>query len=229
MSLPGRYCQRHDAGPAMLPAPGKRGLAVAFVCLLIGGCERIPSGPVQAARHDGHGEMAAGLSPSEIAQSLDALRSRTASWHNPDKAVAAGYTLPVGCTDERTEGLSEPVARGMGFHTLKPTLIDGRTQLLDPELIVYALEPASGKLKLAGFDYFIPGAFYPGPASVDYPGQPPVLEGLGTPLLWNDAHAGWIAHIWPWLHNPDGMFDNFNSNVALCECEISPTTPLCTP
>ncbi len=228
MLLSPHYRPMHATGSGMFKVAGRRGLLLALAFVLIGGCERIPSGPALATSHD-HGEFAANLSPSEIAQSLKALRAHTAGWHHPDKAEAAGYTLPVGCTDERTEGLSAFDARGMGFHTLNPGLIDAQSRLLDPELIVYALEPASGKLKLAGFDYFIPGAFYPGPASVDYPGQPPVLEGLGTPLLWNDAHAGWIAHIWPWLHNPDGMFDNFNSNVALCECEISPTTPLCTP
>lgn len=226
MSPPGRHRPLHDSGSTILGGAGFR-LALALTCALIG-CERIPSAPPQATGHN-HGEFAASLSPSEIARSLNALRARTAGWHNPDKAEAAGYTLPVGCTDERTEGLSALQARGMGFHTLNPALIDDETRLLDPELIVYALEPASGKMKLAGFDYFIPGAFYPGPNSAGYPGQPPILEGLGTPLLWNEAHAGWVAHIWPWLHNPDNMFDNFNSNVPLCECEISPTTALCTP
>lgn len=226
MSLPARYGQMQEPGSAIR---GGRILTTALVFMLIVGCERIPSGPSPISGHEGHGDFAASLSPSEIAQALNGLRARTASWHNPDKAEAAGYTLPVGCTDERTEGLSALTARGMGFHTLNPGLIDAEAHLLDPELIVYALEPASGRMKLAGFDYFIPGAFYPGPASVDYPGQPPILEGLGTPLLWNDAHAGWIAHIWPWLHNPDGMFQNFNPNVALCECEINPTAPLCTP
>jgi hypothetical protein len=221
MSLRKRYCQVHDAR-------GRR-FAIACVCLLLGGCDRNPSDPAEVSRHQGHHAFAANLSPSEIAQSLNALRARTASWHNPENAADAGYTLSVGCTDERTEGLSANEARGMGYHTLNPGLIDGEARLLDPELIVYALEPASGKLKLAGFDYFIPSGFYPGPASADYPGQPPILEGLGTPLLWNDAHSGWIAHIWPWLHNPDGIFDNFNPNVATCGCEISPTMPLCTP
>jgi hypothetical protein len=90
-------------------------------------------------------------------------------------------------------------------------------------------ERPGGPLKFAGFDYFIPGALYPSPTSPGYPGTPPLLEGLGTPLMWNDAHAGWIAHIWLWEKNPDGIFENFNSEIELCECQISPAVPLCTP
>jgi hypothetical protein len=47
--------------------------------------------------------------------------------------------------------------------------------------------------------------------------------------MWNDAHDGWIAHIWLWQKNPDGIFDNFNPEIQLCECEIRPDAPLCTP
>jgi len=82
-------------------------------------------------------------------------------------------------------------------------------------------------LRLGGFDDVVPGAAYPPPESPDYPGQPPMLEGVGLPLTWNESHGAWIIHTWPWLHNPDGMFDNFNPAVPLCECEISPTQPIC--
>lgn len=177
----------------------------------------------------GHGAaMKPNLSQSEVARVLSALRAQTASWHNPDKAAAAGYTVAVGCSDERTEGLSASRARGMGYHTLNPSLLDGRTTLLEPELIVFGRNPANGELRFAGFDYFIPATFWPAPDSPNYPGQPPILEGLGTPLMWNEAHQGWIAHIWPWWHNPDGMFENFNPTLPICECLISPDVPLCT-
>ena len=209
-------------------SPAQR-LTSACACLAIAACA--PDAPTSAAgirSHHDHAAAAANLSPSEVARALSALRARTAGWHNPAKAEAAGYTFPVGCSDERTEGLPASLARGMGYHTLNPSLIDARATLLEPELIVFARNLASGELEYAGFDYFIPGGFYPGPASPDYPGEPPILEGLGTPLAWNDAHNGWIAHIWPWRHNPDGMFPNFNPTVPLCECEISPQVPLCT-
>lgn len=175
-----------------------------------------------------HDAMAASLSPSDIARTLNELRANTSSWHNRAKAEETGYVVDVGCTDERTEGLPASLARGMGYHTLNPTLVDDRTALLEPELLVYSRNPANGKLQLVGFDYFIPGAAYPGPDSPQFPGQPPLLEGLGTPLMWNEAHDGWIAHIWPWRHNPDGIFDNFNPTVPLCTCLVTPNQPLCT-
>ena len=117
----------------------------------------------------------------------------------------------------------------MGYHTLNPALLDGEAHLLDPELLVYGRRRPGGNLEFAGFDYFIPGSFYPSPASPSYPGTPPLLQGLGIPLMWNDAHDGWIAHIWLWRKNPDGIFENFNREILLCECEISPDVPLCTP
>ncbi len=84
-------------------------------------------------------------------------------------------------------------------------------------------------MRMAAFDYFIPGDFYPAPTAAGYPGHPPTIEGIGKELTWSDAHGGWVAHIWAWMHNPDGMFDNFNPDVPLCGCQISPTTNLCTP
>jgi hypothetical protein len=177
----------------------------------------------------GAGAPTAAAARAEVNQALAALRKQTAGWHNRAKAEDAGYTVDVGCSDERTEGLSVSEARGMGYHTLNPALLDDRTTLLEPELIVYSLDAASGKLRIAAFDYFIPADFYPAPDAANYPGQPPVLEGLGTPLRFFPAHNGWVAHIWPWMHNADGMFENFNPAMPLCECEINPGAPLCTP
>ena len=56
-----------------------------------------------------------------------------------------------------------------------------------------------------------------------------LLERLHQAERRSNAHDGWIAHIWLWKKNPDGIFDNFHPEILLCECEVSPTTPLCTP
>lgn len=204
-------------------------LTAVCACLLLAGCTGDTATPADVDLDLVPGAVAADESRAQVARVVADLRARSAPWHNRAKAEEAGYTVDVGCTDERTEGLSAATARGMGYHTLNPALLDSEASVLEPEMLVYALEPASGKLKLAGFDYFIPGGFYPGPASPDYPGEPPVLEGVGTPMTWHEAHGGWAAHSWPWLHNPDGMFDDFNPSVALCECEITPESSICTP
>ncbi len=70
---------------------------------------------------------------------------------------------------------------------------------------------------MMAFDYFIPGAFLPEDAD-----PKPTVEGIGIPMTWSDANQGWVVHIWAWKHNKDGMFDNYNPDVATCPCEISP-------
>ena len=220
----------------MLSTHLARHLVLAGTCLAFAGCtsdspvsSEAPasqaSAAAPAAELDAHG----GAAGSEYRQGIEALRTLTARWHDRKQAEAAGYTVDVGCSDERTEGLSVADARGMGYHTLNPALLDDRTALLEPELLVYASDNATGQLRLAAFDYFIPGSLYPAPDQPGYPGQPPILEGTDLPLTWNDAHGGWIIHSWPWMRNPDGMFQNFNPRVPLCDCEISPTVNLCTP
>lgn len=198
-------------------------------CLLVIACG--PDHPALAGpdgNHDQHG-MAASLSQSEIARALNALRAHGSKWHQPDHAAADGYTVAVGCVDERIKGLSASEARGMGYHTVNPTLLDGVTTVLEPEFLVYVKNPASGELILGGLDYFIPGDFYPGPDSQDYPGEPPVLQGVGMPLMWNPVFQAWVIHIWPWWHNPDGIFENYNPAVPLCDCVVTPEAPVCNP
>lgn len=213
----------------MTSPAGARHLAVVCTVLAYAGCT--PDSPTssEVAAPEATA-VAASMSPASVNQALAALRARTASWHNREMAEADGYTLDVGCSDERTEGLSASEARGMGYHTANlDYLLDDHTSLLEPELIVYDSDPASGHARMIAFDYFIPGDFYPKPGAEGYPGHAPVLEGIGTPLTWNEAHGGWVVHIWAWKHNKDGMLDNFNPDVPLCTCQISPTTNLCTP
>ena len=206
-----------------------RTLTIGGSWLLVVGCGAEPPAAAVAAASVRHEAMTPTLPRSTVAQLLDELRAKSAPWHSEKHAEEAGYTLPVGCSDERTEGIAASAARGMGYHTLNPALMDGETRLLDPELLVFGRDRPGGPLKLAGFDYFIPGTFYPGPTSAAYPGTPPLLQGLGMPLMWNNAHNGWIAHIWLWRKNPDGIFDNFNPEILICECQIRPDAPLCTP
>ncbi len=205
-----------------------RGLAAVCAFLAVAACATDTPVPTESAASQ-DAAPATSQSSAAINQALASLRARTAGWHNRDKAEEAGYTVDVGCSDERTEGLLAEDARGMGYHTLNLSLLDDRTTLLEPELIVYSRSASSGKMRMAAFDYFIPAAFYPAPDQPGYPGQPPVIEGIGIPLSFNPAHNGWIAHIWPWMHNADGMFENFNPDVPLCECQVDPTAPLCTP
>jgi hypothetical protein len=168
------------------------------------------------------------LSPSQVAQALNDLRRLTAPWHNVEKAKAAGYKDLFGCVDERVvAGVSPSIARGMGFHVVNFGLLDDQAALLAPEFAVYDRDPNKGPARLMAFDYFIPAsAKWPAPENG---GNPPTLPELGMPFTWSPAHNGWMFHIWPWAENPDGMFDNFNPKVPLCDCELNPQTGACTP
>lgn len=199
---------------------------LALVCAggVLAGCDSAgaPS-PVEASA--GHSHAAAPSNTAAISQELIKLRAATAEWHNEQKAADAGYDFMVGCIDERILGVPEGSARGMGYHLANGAIIDDDIDLLNPELLVYGKDPANGKLRLAGFDYFVPASpTWPSPADG---GSPPTL--LGLDFTWSEPHGGWMFHIWPWWHNPDGMFDNFNSAVPQCDCELAPGDFSCTP
>jgi hypothetical protein len=201
--------------------PPRTVLGLALVCALAVACDAEQPITVDAALGHNHSPAAAFAHGSSehaaVNKAIAELRRATADWHNPGKAEAAGYVAALGCIDERVMGLSESDARGMGYHVLNPDrLFDGgEVNLFEPELIVYAENPANGKLQLAGFDYFVLGSDV-GP---DEP--PPSL--LGVEFTWSPMAAnsagGWMLHTWPWWHNPDGMFENFNPTVPTCGCD----------
>ncbi len=155
-----------------------------------------------------------------VSQQLAEIRALTAPFHRLEAAADAGYAFDAGCVDERL--LVDPAeARGMGHHlvrTDKDLVGDGVVDLLEPEFIVYAPHPETGELQLGGVEYFVPTATWPH-------AEPPSV--LGRPMHLNTIFDAWILHVWLWKENPDGMFEDFNAKAGLCECEISPTAPLC--
>jgi hypothetical protein len=83
---------------------------------------------------------------AEFSQALADLRRATAPWHNKQKAEQAGYTLNIGCIDERATGLAAQDARGMGYHfTIPPAdpsqppplLADDKVELLHRSLAAH--------------------------------------------------------------------------------------------
>lgn len=194
-------------------------------CLLLVGCS--VDGPVAASPEEDAPD--ASVVSAEIGRTLDDLRRKTAPWHDVALASEAGYTVPIGCVDERVvEGVTPELARGMGFHSANLDLLfDDAVDLLDPEMLVYGEVQGTDKLRFAGFDYFVPASeTWPSP---DDGGAPPMLPEIGIPFTWSPVHGGWMFHIWPWWNNPDGMFANWNPTVPLCDCELDPTTGTCTP
>lgn len=167
---------------------------------------------------------------SELNAQLAALRAATAKYHSghddyPMPFIATPLTTDNGCVSDSTMG-------GMGFHYTKPLdpatgapagIADRELNYLDPEILVYApkngnsVEPGGDPAfaRFAAFDYFVPFAVWD---SLD---PPPTSADLGLaidpaiPFQWS-RFGGWMFHIWPWAHNPAGMFANWNPAVPLC-------------
>lgn len=197
-------------------------LGAALVLLQTACADTVPTG-AESSSHD-HPDLETSVSRSEVAQVLNDLRRQTAAWHDLANAEAAGYAVNIGCIDERITGLSASDARGMGYHFAGGAAFDNVVDIVEPELVVYG-QKNNGTLRLAGFDYFIPASeTYPPP-----PSQPPVFPELDLPFTWSPQFGGWMFHIWPFWHNPDGMFDNFNPAVPLCDCQLPhpDTGPIC--
>jgi hypothetical protein len=208
--------------------------ATAAVLALMGACAENAPMPTEssaagievaptmaAARHGGNSER--------LAQ-LGELRAATAKYHSgpdgyPILFIDVPKTTANGCVSDTTMG-------GMGFHYAKPIdpatsaptgIADRHLDFLDPELLVYApknghsVEPGGDPefARLAAFDYFVPFALWD---SLD---PPPTSADLGLaidpaiPFQWS-RFGGWMFHIWPWAHNPAGMFANWNPAVPLC-------------
>ncbi|HXW07335.1 MAG TPA: hypothetical protein VD833_19015 [Vicinamibacterales bacterium] len=142
----------------------------------------------------------------EIAQQLDELRRLVAPFHNFDKAVEYGYSIPA---PGPGVCISDPVRGGMGYHYTyahKDLIGDGEVNLLEPEFLVYAPKE-NGGVKFAALDYFVPYDTW-------VHDDPPSL--LGVDFAREDGFQAWVLHIWLFWHNPAGLFENFNPAVPLC-------------
>ena len=182
--------------PAMAPAPGAG-----------------PDTAGAAAAHAHHGttvnagsrKVELQMTP-EINQQLADLRALVAPFHNFDKAVEYGYSVPAPAPGVC---LSDPVRGGMGYHyafSKKDLINDGEVNLLEPEFLVYSPQE-NGRVKFSALDYFVPYTTWPH-------AEPPSL--LGVPFEREDAFQAYVLHIWLFWHNPAGMFENFNPAVPLC-------------
>jgi hypothetical protein len=137
-------------------------------------------------------------SDADVNTDLATLRQVTASFHQFDKATAAGWSAKItGC-------MTDPTLGGMGFHYGNTALIDGTARVDQPELLLYEPEK-NGNLRLVAVEYIIPYAFHAREAA------PPVL--FGKPFVQNDVFQLWGLHAWVWENNPSGMFANWNPNV----------------
>jgi hypothetical protein len=152
--------------------------------------------------------VAAIASQSHLAE----IRAATAQFHRVEAAVAAGYELGyVNGSGNRiiTGCIAHPTAGAMGYHYFNKELIDdNEVNVLEPEGLVYRPGP-NGQLKLVAVEWVVPGA------GANPPGvsEAPTVLGMEMHIL--VPAVGWyIQHAWVWQHNPSGMFEDWNPEVA---------------
>ena len=139
--------------------------------------------------------------PSELSQ----VRAATARYHSLTQADMAGYKSFLGCFDS-ADG-------GMGQHYVDQSIIDdGVVDPLRPEALVYEVD--GSKLKLVGVEWVEVGA-----------ASETALALFGEALHYNPDLGVWALHAWIWRDNPDGMFADFNPDVANCPLMIPAWLP----
>lgn len=149
-----------------------------------------------AVAHEGHAPNDPGkqpkVGPAAILQ-LEDVREATARYLDVDAAVADGY-VDIGA-----------FVSGMGWHYLKPSIVDARFNGRKPELLVYADDPCGGKRRLVAVEYAIP---------LELSKRAP--QGfVGNADMWHADHelGLWTLHAWIWEYNTDGVFAPFNPRV----------------
>jgi len=140
----------------------------------------------------------------DIDAMISEIRAATQAYQNVEAAKAAGWNVVMSpCVEHPQEG-------GMGYHYGRMDFLDGRTNHLQPQVLLY--EPLEGgSLEFIGVEYIIPFDILPATA------EPPMI--LGQHYHQNQQLGFWALHVWTEKENPMGMFYDWNPNVS-CEFEV---------
>ena len=177
--------------PAVRRSRPTLAVATLAAALLLGACaDRAPLAPESAATRLAASDRPAAASSADAQRSLAELRRATARYHDVDVAIADGYTL-LGC-----EG------PGAGVIYVNGSLFDAQVDPSAPEALIYTEGP-SGKLRLAGVELVVPAVASP---------NAPVF--LGQAFQPEEELGVWGLHVWLWVDNPDGLFEELNPRVS---------------
>ncbi len=164
--------------------------------------------------------------PRECKVQLEKARAATDKYHDIENAIADGYRFfpgtgsPSGCV-ESSDG------RGaMGEHWVNYTLLSGdEAETVDPErpeILLYF--PTDQGRELVALEWYVPvmqdGAPYfdpsnpPDPSKIN-PAPEIFARSLNGPMGPHDPGTPWHydLHVWTWLHNPDGLFADYNRDL----------------
>lgn len=195
----------------------RRGLFLALMALimiptLLTACTGAqgPAGPAGPAGPGGPAGPAGLVSVDLQPELLELLQGMavTAPYLDEAKAIEAGYAATDDCVDSP--------AGAMGLHYMNLGLLpDGNINPSKPQVLLYI--PTESGPKLAGFEYFMPlgppGSPIPDPA----PPAPTVAGRMfNGPMEGHDENMPphYDLHIWAWMSNPDGIFEDFNPSLS---------------
>ncbi len=107
--------------------------------------------------------------------------------------------------------VAHATAGAMGYHYFNAELMaDNGVDALEPEVLVYATDPAGG-LRLVAVEWVVrsAGSNPPGVATA------PSVLGMDMHILVPPpGPAFYLTHAWVWAHNPAGMFEDWNPKIS---------------
>ena len=161
----------------------------AVIGVILAGCGLFGiQGRAAAAPNDGE----QGLAPA-TRRELARARMATARYHNISRAIADGYVD------------IDVVIPNMGFHYLRPAILDETFDIEKPELLVYAFVNNDNRPKLVAVEYAVPTSLSET--------APEGFTGEGDHWHRQDQFGLWTLHAWLWYPNPDGVFAELNFRV----------------
>jgi hypothetical protein len=159
--------------------------------------------------HAGHGLVQTPSAPRpegaqferypEFARDSARLRAATTAFRSLDSAVAAGYP------GDQPVCLANPTQGGMGYHHINEKLLDDSIEIERPEILVYG-RTKNGDYVLNGVEYYVPYSAHPR--------ELPAPTVMGQKLKAFDRGKFWYRHVWIWLENPKGLFEDWNPKVT---------------
>jgi hypothetical protein len=133
----------------------------------------------------------------ELEKALAKIRAATAKYHDIQVALNDGFALRHECG---TQGDDGPIG------TVYANRTRARDGVIDPSLpdgLIY--EPTDEGLRLVGVELVIPYALWTDP-------EPPSF--FGHTFQREDGFGVFGLHVWVWLNNPNGMFEETNPRVT---------------
>jgi hypothetical protein len=132
-----------------------------------------------------------------------AVRLATIPFRDPEAAQAAGYDLVPGLD----HCFNNPGVGAMGYHYIDVSALDAIVEPTHPEAMVYAPLP-TGALKLGAVEYIVPVSAWEATGSADLPSL------FGQQFHLNEALGVYVLHVWLWIPNPLGLFEDWNPRVS---------------